>query len=103
MMEEAADVAGGNNENKTRHRSRRVNYFTALVEPILRSHSALEEPVAFMSGTQVERIMYVRLQRSGLGCGMPHVDDDYVVLAWGVECITSTTTTSYDADINLCR
>ena len=45
MMEEAADVAGGNNENKTRHRSRRVNYFTALVEPMLRSHPVLEECV----------------------------------------------------------
>ncbi|KAL3810755.1 hypothetical protein ACHAXA_001155 [Cyclostephanos tholiformis] len=70
-MEEV--VAAGKAEHGTSSRSYRLNYFAALVEPLLRLHPKLEDRVVFMPGTRAERIM---LDRSGR--------------AWGVECLLPT-------------
>ena len=37
--------------------AKRVNYFSALVEPLLRNHPELENNLTFFSGVQVERIL----------------------------------------------
>jgi len=37
--------------------SKRVNYFSALVDPLLQKHPELESHITFLSGVQVERIL----------------------------------------------
>lgn len=95
MMEEA----GGDDENETTSRSRRVNYFAAIVEPMLRSHPTLEDRVTFMSGTRAERIMFDRYGRAwGVECLVPTHDHHSRHRGWG----DTMTASSYDAD-SRCR
>lgn len=87
-------------------KSRRVNYFSALIEPLLRNYPELESHVTFLSGVQVERILI------GYGCNRAHDITgrtaknkgerccnregkcDSGARAWAVECIVSENTGS---------
>ncbi len=61
--------------------SKRVNYFSSLIEPLVQKYPELESCVTFLSGHQVERIMVDIVH------GTPR--------AWGVE-VTAATTGSSD-------
>ena len=60
-------------EGKEDGRGRRVNYFAALVEPLLRQHPELEDRVVFLPGMRAERILFDRTGRArGMECLLPH-------------------------------
>lgn len=75
----------------------RVNYFTALVEPLLRKHPELHNHVTFVSGMGVERVLIgwgcIECKDEGksveecCACNSPRTPR-----AWGVECLVTNPT-----------
>jgi len=87
-------------------KSRRVNYFSALIQPLLRNHPELESHVTFLSGVQVERILVGSgfdrahditertVKNEGKGCHNLEGKSGNGARAWAVECLLSENTGS---------
>ncbi|KAL7537091.1 hypothetical protein ACHAXR_007572 [Thalassiosira sp. AJA248-18] len=82
--------------------SKRVNYFSALVEPLLNKYPELESHVSFLSGVQVERILVgcgcdcaldgdQRAAENGgkSCCKCGNCNSKHAARAWAVECLVS--------------
>ncbi|KAL3796885.1 hypothetical protein HJC23_008838 [Cyclotella cryptica] len=74
----------------TSFQSKRVNYFTALVYPLLRDHPELRQAVTFLSGMEAQRILFDNenndnpTEHTLASCKR---EKTHAPRAWGVECL----------------
>ncbi|KAL7467196.1 hypothetical protein ACHAXS_007503 [Conticribra weissflogii] len=81
--------------------NRRINYFTALVEPLLQKHPQLQSQVTFLTGMQAERVVIKPLESRLVdpscddSCAEFPIDETRIPArkprAWAVECLDVTT------------
>mmetsp|Transcript_12147 Transcript_12147/g.29668 ORF Transcript_12147/g.29668 Transcript_12147/m.29668 type:complete len:788 (+) Transcript_12147:170-2533(+) len=77
-------VTSSSNPTNPKGNNRRMNYFSALVDPLIRKYPELESHVTFLSGVQVERVLI-----GGRDNETAADRNTGKHRAWAVECLVS--------------